>query len=297
MDEQYLWDGTGPPDPEVQRLEGLLGRYKDRGTRRNVVRFWPVIAIAASALVAAVLAVYRPASEWIVTLDGGKSRTVVEGQTIETGAASTATLNASFIGELKLESNTRLRVERSRLALRRGGMHALIWAPPAKFVVDTPSATTIDLGCEYTLQVGDDGSGLLTVDRGWVAFQAGAVESFIPAGAACRTRPLNGPGIPYFQDADAAFRGGAASFDRTNGQAGLAEMLQHARPRDALTLWHLLLRTRSHEREQVAARFAALVPGTDAAGLESGDRAALDAAWNALGLGETDWWRTWKQKW
>src|SRR5260370_21239154 len=28
MKDDYLWDGSGEPDPEVQKLENLLGRYR-----------------------------------------------------------------------------------------------------------------------------------------------------------------------------------------------------------------------------------------------------------------------------
>jgi hypothetical protein len=297
MPDEYLWDGTGEPDREIQRLEGLLAPYRDRGARRNIRRFWPLMAIAACLLIAAVFAMQRPASEWKLAMNGGQARSMKEGQTVETSATGTATLDASFIGELKLESNSRLKVERSHMSLNRGTMHALIWAPPAQFVVETPSAKTIDLGCAYTLQVSDDGSGLLTVARGWVAFQTGAFESFIPAGAACRTRPRSGPGMPYFEDASEKFRKGVTAFEETNGRAGLPDILASARERDALTLWHLLLRTRNHDRDLVAARFAVLIPAVNATALQTGDHAALDAAWNALGLGGTDWWRTWKQKW
>src|SRR5450432_1220834 len=208
MADEYLWDGTGDPDPEIQRLEGLLAQYRDRGARNRFRGYWPLLAIAASVLIAALFAMHRPASEWELAMNGGQARTVTEGQTVETSATGTATLDASSIGEVKLESNSRLKVEHSHMALNRGTMHAFIWAPPAKFVVETPSATTIDLGCSYTLQVADDGSGLLTVDHGWVAFQTGALESFIPAGAACRTRPRTGPGVPFFEDAPENFRKG-----------------------------------------------------------------------------------------
>jgi hypothetical protein len=47
----------------------------------------------------------------------------------------------------------------------------------------------------------------------------------------------------------------------------------------------------------VAQRLAVLVPEVDAAGLERGDAAAINQAWNALGLGSADWWRTWKHPW
>jgi len=93
-----------------------------------------------------------------------------------------------------------------RVALDRGTIHAYIWAPPGQFVVDTPSAVTVDLGCAYTLQVDDSGAGLVRTSLGWVGFKLNGHESFIPAGAACATRPKVGPGTPYFEDASAKFR-------------------------------------------------------------------------------------------
>ena len=73
-----------------------------------------------------------------------------------------------------------------------------------RFVVDTPAAKTVDLGCRYTLSVAKDGSGFLVVELGWVAFEWNKVESFIPRGAACATRVGHGPGTPYFLDAPEA---------------------------------------------------------------------------------------------
>ena len=61
MNEDYLWDKSGPPDPEVQQLEEILGtlRYQPKPfevprdapapRRRN---YLPLIAIAATLLVA-----------------------------------------------------------------------------------------------------------------------------------------------------------------------------------------------------------------------------------------------------
>jgi hypothetical protein len=61
MNENYLWDKSGPPDPEVQKLEEILGslRYQPKPfeipvdvpapRRRN---YYPLIAIAATLLVA-----------------------------------------------------------------------------------------------------------------------------------------------------------------------------------------------------------------------------------------------------
>jgi cytoskeletal protein RodZ len=63
MNENYLWDRTGQPDEELQRLEELLGelRYEPRplaipanirAVRRQ--RFFPAIAIAATLILFAV---------------------------------------------------------------------------------------------------------------------------------------------------------------------------------------------------------------------------------------------------
>ena len=98
------------------------------------------------------------------------------------------------IGRLDVDPGTRLRLVESRegahrLALARGRVHALIWAPPGQFVVDTPSSRAVNLGCAYTLDVSRDGRGSIEVSAGWVAFEHDGRESFIPAGARCETRP------------------------------------------------------------------------------------------------------------
>ena len=303
MSDRYLWDGGGRPDPEVERLERLLARY--RCPRRPAPvrlprRAFAAVAAAAS-IAAALLILHAPPSHWELRMEGARARSLVPGETVATRTGQ-AEIESGRVGRLRLEPESRLRMvvsraDQERFSLERGAMHAFIWAPPSRFVVDTPSATTIDLGCEYELRVMDDGSGLLTVLHGWVAFQAGSVESFIPAGAVCRTEPRRGPGLPCYEDAPAAFRTAVAAFDASRGREGLDALLAGARPRDALTLWHLLVRTSGPDRERVARRFGELVPEARPAALARADRAALEAAWNALGLGDTEWWRTWKQKW
>ena len=92
-----------------------------------------------------------------------------------------------------------------RLSLTQGTIHARIWAPPKFFYVNTPAAVAVDLGCAYTLHVNPDGSGLVRVTHGWVAFQNGERESFIPEQAVCATRPGVGPGTPRYEDAPDAY--------------------------------------------------------------------------------------------
>jgi hypothetical protein len=166
--------------------------------------------------------------------------------------------------------------------------------------VDTPSAKTVDLGCQYTLTVAKDGAGFLSVETGWVAFEWRGIESFIPAGAVCFTRRGHGPDTPYFKDAPAALSERLADFDRSGNAAALAAALAAARPRDAVTLWHLLRRTHGAERGLVFERFSALVnlpANVTRDAILRGDQGATDAAWNALELGDMTWWRGWKRQW
>lgn len=301
MPDEYLWDRSGPPDVRIASLETLLADYRYRAPKPRWRPTRTLLAAAAAVVLCASLGLWlrrppAPASEWKLA-----GQAIAVGHTIRTNAAG-ARLEADQIGDIALEPNSSLKVlpslhGRQQLALQRGTLHALIWAPPARLVVATPSAATIDLGCAYTLTVLPDDSGLLTVQSGWVAFQAGARESFIPAGAACRTRVRSGPGLPYFEDATPAFRGGIERFESSDGRQGLGAILGAARRRDALTLWHLAVRTAGRDREAVVERFAALVPGVDAVGLQSGSASAMDNAWNLLELGGADWWRMWKHDW
>jgi FecR protein len=297
MPDEYLWDRSGDPDPEVARLEALLSPYRYQPKRRR--SRLALYALAATILLAAGLAsllIPRNPSIWRIA-----GKPVPVGQTIETGSES-AQIDADEFGQLELDPKSRLQLLPARdgnqqFALRQGTMHALIWAPPSRFIVETPSAKTIDLGCSYTLTVLPDSSGLLTVQTGWVAFQTGTRESFIPSGAACRTLPRRGPGLPYFEDSSPAFQAAISRFDRSERRSELETIVNGARRQDALTLWHLIVRTSGADRDLVAQRFAALVPGSDAAALRAGNGQAIDQAWNLLGLGRTEWWRMWKHGW
>jgi hypothetical protein len=305
MNEDYLWDRGGEPDAEVAHLEQVLGRLRwPEKKRRRWPQRWHTIAAAAAA--AAILIVglnvrtANPVTSWRLSLTGEQPTAVRAGQVITHG-----TIESDFVGEVQVEPESRLRLlgahdGEHRLALDHGTIHALIWAPPAKFVVDTPSAKTVDLGCRYTLRVAQDGAGFLTVELGWVAFEWKNVESFIPAGAACTTRPGHGPDTPHFLDAPQTLIAAVARFDQTQDPQALNTALGAARPRDALTLWHLLERTRGTERAEVFDRFARLVKLPSGVAREAvlrGDRKAMDAAWDALELGDTSWWRGWKRGW
>ena len=75
-----------------------------------------------------------------------------------------------------------------------------------------------------------------------------------------------------------------------------------ARPRaeDAVTLWHLLGTSASSDRDAVFDGLARIVPPpvvVTREGIRAGDRAMRDAWWDALDLGDVEWWRAWKRRW
>jgi hypothetical protein len=195
------------------------------------------------------------------------------GQWLETDGSSSAQIEVGSIGQVDIDPNTRVRLVETkptehRLELARGKMSARIWAPPRLFFVDTPAGVAADLGCAYTLEVDDAGVGVLHVTSGWVALQLKDRESMVPAGASCATRPGVGPGTPYFDDASETFRQALARFDTNPGSefvdvSNFDRILLEARPRDTLTLWHLLARVEGSNRERVYDRIAALAPPPD----------------------------------
>jgi hypothetical protein len=134
----------------------------------------------------------------------------------------------------------------------------------------------IDLGCAYTVTVGDDGAGQLRMTSGWAALEFKGRESLVPAGAICRTRPGTGPGTPYFEDAPSALKQAVDDFDRgIRGAPALDTIIRESRVRDTLTLWHLLSRVDEPDRVRVYDRIAAFEPPP--AGITRGQILALDA--------------------
>ena len=96
----------------------------------------------------------------------------------------------------------------------------------------------------------------------------------------CLLRAGVGPGTPYFDDASDTFRLALEEFDfEGGGEQSLAIVLGESRPRDTLTLWHLLPRVDEAGRKKVLDRMIALVglpEGVTRAGLMRLDPAMVD---------------------
>src|SRR5215475_4574128 len=262
MRDDYLWDGSGEPDAEVQKLETLLGRYrhdqpapafdqvadiqppKHRWTFARLRFSLPFqLGAVAAILVIGIAGVFvfrtmnarNAGSAWEIARISGAPRVgwhslrensaqgkLGVGQTLVTDNSSRASIALDETGRIEVDPNSRLRLLRSgpehkRLSLERGTIRATIWSPPGEFVVDTPSAVAVDLGCVYTLHVDGDGNGELHTSLGWVGFKFGERESFIPAGAMSSSKKNSGPGTPYFEDASPSFRAALPTLDFEEG--------------------------------------------------------------------------------
>jgi hypothetical protein len=228
------------------------------------------------------------------------------GEALETGAGDRARIHFAGVGEVELAPGSRLRLVRSRpgahrLALERGALLALIVAPPQVFQVATPRTTVVDLGCMFALDVLPDGGERVRVEAGWVALLAAGREVFVPAGAVVETAAGRPPGAPVRLAAPAELRRALRRWERAQAGAArdgdLATVLALAGPDDALTLWHLLSVTGGTAQGRVFDRLAELAPPPASVtrdGVVLGDRAQLDAWWEALGLGDAAWWRRWR---
>jgi hypothetical protein len=285
MSDDYLWDRKGAPDPDVAKLEQLLAPLASRDTgapldelRPRRRRTWWIVGgvVAAAAAVAIVLALPRrgdapaPATGFdFVAREGTalwNSRvtavgTLATGDVLDTGG-SHVELKIADIGRAELSPATRVRLERSdatgrHLAIDRGKLHAKVSAPPRLFVVSTPSARVVDLGCEYTIEVDATGAGHIEVQRGQVelATRNGAIV-VAPAGTHAQILPGSQPGLPIADGASDEVERAVAAY-----LAGgpIDALLAAATRRDAITLVDLAT-VDTVARRAALARLAELVP-------------------------------------
>jgi hypothetical protein len=289
MADDYLWDPTAAPDPEIERLEALLRpaayvpvplrahAMPPHGTRIRIGA-WSALAAAVVLAVGGLYAVRRASlAPWSVTTEQGAPvvraasgavtrGTLSRGGVIETDARSSAVLAVGRIGRAELGPESRLRLigdgaSEHRLALERGTMRASIDAPPRYFLVQTASALAVDLGCVYTLTADERGNGLLIVEEGEVELQLGDVKVAVLAGNAASLRNGRGPGLPYPVHGSEALRRAVAAYDADPAStAAMDAVLAAADARSTITLWHLLQRAEPAARARVYARLAAIAP-------------------------------------
>ena len=290
--EDYLWDGSGQ-DPEVARLEGLLGGLGHDAPLaplkpRRRTRAIAIASIGAAALAAAVIAAVvlgrRPASPSVATgacadrgepgfrfavtgagarCGGAEARGGVlpVGAWLETTGGAEARVRIADIGDVTLLGGSRLRAvatgpDQHRLELAQGRLRAKVNAPPRLFIVDTPAAAAVDLGCAYELEVDGAGRTRLSVTTGVVSLEGKHRAAYVPAGIEVVT--VGGePGTPLRRDAGATLRDAVTRFDAGDA-AALPALIDATGGCDTITLWNLLARTDGDARRAVFTRLDTL---------------------------------------
>jgi hypothetical protein len=271
MNDDYLWDKSGEPDAEVQKLEALLGRYRSAAPMPDFKRVaairrrpvWP-FAVAAALIVCAILGAvrfYTPANRWRATDASGVADVphaiLRTGDVVRTERGSVR-LQSPAVGTIDLGANTTVRLienrsKRHRLALAAGTIHAKTTSQPGVFVIDTPKARAIDLGCEYTLTITPGGGGELHVIAGWVDLTHGYEQSLVPQGASAMIEADGSLTVPVFDDAVPAFHAAMRDHD-------MPTIVALARTRDAFTLLNLFRIASPDERMLLYDRLNQLVP-------------------------------------
>jgi ferric-dicitrate binding protein FerR (iron transport regulator) len=284
MNDDYLWDRSGEPNADVANLEALLWRYRSAAPmpdfRRVVVMRrrprWP-LAAAALVLFAVIgmLRTYTPPNRWRATASSGGAIVphflLRGGDVVRTGAQGSVRLESPAVGMLDIGANTTVQLiesrrNRHRLALSAGTIHARTISMPGVFVIDTPRARAIDLGCEYTLTVAPGGGGELHVISGWVDLTHGFQQSLVPQGASALMTADGELTVPVFDDAAPRFRAAVRDFSHSHDMATIVSL---ARRRDALTLLNLFRLSTSEESVILFDRLNQLVPAPASISRES----------------------------
>jgi len=282
--DDYLWDRSGPIDPDVVALERGLGALKFdpaqhplRLPARRRLRAAAWLTLAAAAVMAAGAGAFWWRLQWpddhawrLATTTSGMERvgTLAVGETIDLGNGTEASLSIARLGTARVHagSTLRLRATSSRqhsLQLTKGTMDVSVWAPPARLVIGTPAGTVIDLGCVFSLTVDDAGVARVRVETGWVQLENKFGETLVPAGASSEMTSDAPPVVPVYDDATAAFRDAIRLIEAgatPKIDFALTLIDRDARARDVPTLLLLALRSPQMPREALLARAALLVP-------------------------------------
>ena len=289
MSDDYLYDRSGRPDPDVDRLEKLLAPLAHDAPldelRLHRKHRAPWIVLGAALAAAAALVIYLVVPRDGAACDGtaGFAFAGVGGEVSCGGAQvargvlpvggeldtgdSEASLTIADIGSAKLGKQTRVRLdrtdpERHQLALERGHMHAKVIAPPRLFAVTTKHTDVVDLGCEYTIDIDDAGAGSICVHSGLVelATKSGATV-ITPEGTCAAILTGQRPGLPHARDSRAELVAAVQAYDRGEA-AAFDRLLAIAHDRDAITL--IALAAIDARRAAVLERLMELSPPPDA---------------------------------
>ena len=289
---EELWEGISEPNENETgfSLPEILYSPLNRGiSRQDKYKFrnklfrtkWIAVGAPLSAVLITVLisVLYfskaQPAFWEVEALKGSptagsttfsKSGVLALGEWLTTDSHSKARLIAGMAGEIDVDPGSRLQLLETkdtgcRIFLQSGKIDARIRAPAKHFLIITPSATAIDLGCSYTIEVDKKGSSILNVTDGKLIIKSGGSEEIITAGTICETRKNKSPGTPYSADASAEFKEALSNFDfggRTEEE--LETVLEKSTEKEAVSLWYLLKNSKPERVRLIYDRLFELVP-------------------------------------
>jgi glucose/arabinose dehydrogenase len=274
--------------------------------RRALPRWLAAAAVVVVALGAMVYVVGRgkAADGWVIAEVEGTPRlegrpmmrsVLRPGDALDTDSVSRVRLHVGTLGTVRVEPGSRVRLLAStpaeqRLALARGTISARIVAPARVFVVETPAALAVDLGCAYELTTDSAGNGRLHVTSGWVELTNGKRVTVVPRDAYTTIRAGHGPGTAYARYAPAELLRALEAWDFAARDGAdvtaLRAVLRAARRRlDGITLLNLLTAVPDSLRAEVYERLAGLAPPPARVTRELAlalDRVSLNRWWDDL---------------
>ena len=301
-----LFDGGGN-DAELAALEQTLGTLAHtaplrepppRPTRTRIRAWiWPVAAVVAVAALVVLLLQGKDDPDpgcaggtgFSFSLTAGSATcggtavasggTLPMGAWLETQRGGAATVKVADIGELTVFGDSKVRLvttgaTQHHMELARGHVAARVTAPPRLFVVDTPAATAVDLGCAYDLTVDAAGKTHLRVTKGAVSLEDKRGIAYVPATFEIDVVPGK-LGTPVSITATLEVQQAVQRYD--GGDPGaLADLIRLADSPERVTLWNVIGHT--HDAAAIA-KLELLAPLPDPAlhaRVLAGDADAMD---------------------
>jgi ferric-dicitrate binding protein FerR (iron transport regulator) len=318
----YAFDANTLTDAHARRNRALPGPApgRPRAHTRRRLRFATIAALIALIVVVSWLNMrlqWPMAQAWSIkpvsgtaTIDdrilGGPSL-LPPGGVLRTGEHSAVQIEVARIGRVVVGQDSQVELVETRsghhrLRLDHGEMSAKIWAPPITFGVQTPLANVLDIGCEFTLSVTSDGSGLLRVRHGWVELEKYGSQSLIPEGAQAELDSKSGPGTPFDDHATVQFRTALKAIDALGRSVptddpAIEQLANASSATDAITLISLLARYPQLADTPIYDRAIAVIPppaGLTRDAVRNRNPALMDGWWRKLPYSRVkSWWLRW----
>ncbi len=223
------------------------------------------------------------------------------GEWLKTDSHSSARLQAGLAGKVDVKPGSAVKLLDTRepgykLYLKLGKITANTAGSPKMLSVITPSASALDLGSIYSVEVNKDGSSFFSIESGSIIITSGGENEVLPAGIVCETAKDKRPGTPYRMNADTEFKAALSRLDFGKGtKDDLETLLSNADRKDALSLWYLLRDARPGEIQPIYDKLAGFIEPPDGVtlkGIKEGNKDMLLRWWDKLGYGSKSLWNS-----